>query len=316
MTTIESAAAVVPETSVSLAELAGQFRLEPAQVQAYGRFMGFDRIALADQDLGDMLLAAARQAVDGVDPASVRYLVYAHTMAQTAPPGLNLVQQLRDRLGLPRATAFSMTQQSCATGLSAISLTARLIARTTAQRALVVSGEHVFTPAVRFIPGVAVIGDGASACLVGPAGDRLVAAQFRTLGEFYQGVALTPADDLYHEYHRRYAVTFADVIDKALRAASLRIADVALIVPQNVNRMSWKTVAKRLRIPLDRLYLDTLPRIGHLNCADPIVNLVSARRAGRIAPGDHYVLAASGIGAVFAALVLQARGDAGEVAGG
>lgn len=319
--TLERVSAYLPETELSGSELREYTGLTETQMKVYTRFLGFSKVRVANgTPLFDMLLSATRAALAGSDPGTVRYLLYAHTVQQVAPFGVNMADRLRDALDLRRASVFSISQQNCASGLYALNLAATLLAGEDATaRALVVAGEQGFTETVRYIPGIALIGDGAAAALVGrcedtspgalPRGDTVLGSYFITRGEFYRGVGLSPERE--REYHRIYVPLFCTVIREAVRSAGLEIDDIAMVVPHNVNRLSWKGVAKALGIPLQRVYLDALPRFGHLQAGDPFVNLATLRANGGLAPGDRYVLAAVGLGATFGAVVLQA-GDRGD----
>ncbi|MEU1790526.1 3-oxoacyl-[acyl-carrier-protein] synthase III C-terminal domain-containing protein [Streptomyces sparsogenes] len=183
--------------------------------------------------------------------------------------------------------------------------------------ALVLTGDRVTRPEQATIPGVAVVADAAAACLVGPGvpGDRLLGSAFRTYGRFYRGFG--GADpDREREYTRLYAPALAAVIGEALEEAGTGLDDIRWVVPHNVNRLSWKGVANELGLPYPQVFLDNLPRLGHANCADPYLNLASLRAAGRLAPGDRYVLAAVGLGATFGAAVLERDGGRDGESGG
>ncbi|MDT0543278.1 3-oxoacyl-[acyl-carrier-protein] synthase III C-terminal domain-containing protein [Streptomyces lonegramiae] len=174
---------------------------------------------------------------------------------------------------------------------------------------LLLTGDRVARPRQGVIPGIAVVADAAAACVVGPQvpGDRLLGSAFRTYGRFYR--SLGGADpDREREYTRFYAPALAAVIEEALGEAGTGLDGVRWIVPHNVNRLSWKGVAKELGIPFSQVFLDNLPRLGHANCSDPYLNLASLRASGRLGPGDTYVLATVGLGATFGAAVLE-RGD-------
>ncbi|MEU9792297.1 3-oxoacyl-[acyl-carrier-protein] synthase III C-terminal domain-containing protein [Streptomyces sparsogenes] len=182
---------------------------------------------------------------------------------------------------------------------------------------LVLTGDRVARPEQATIPGVAVVADAAAACLVGPGvpGDLLLGSAFRTYGRFYRGFG--GADpDREREYTRLYAPALAAVIGEALEEAGTGLDGIRWIVPHNVNRLSWKGVAKELGLPYSQVFLDNLPRLGHANCADPYLNLASLRAAGRLAPGHRYVLAAVGLGATFGAAVLERDGGRGGRDGG
>jgi 3-oxoacyl-[acyl-carrier-protein] synthase-3 len=308
---LERIGTYVPATSVSVPELRTRLSLTDAQVRLFTKFFGLDRIAVAPGvSEEDMLLAAAGQALRGVDRSSVRHVVHAYTLLRVAPGTTRLADRVREALDLRHASAFSVAQQNCASGLLAVRLAGALLAtEPPGSRTLVLMGEKAFSPQVQLIPGTTIMGEAAVACLVGrPAdgrpGDELIGASFRTLGQFWSGD--TDAPDVVAEFQRVYTDTLAGVLTAAVRDAGRRVGDVALVLPHNVNKLSWRRVAATAGIELDRVFLDNVCRLGHCYCADPFLNLADARAAGRVRPGDVVVLATVGLGATFAALVLRA----------
>jgi 3-oxoacyl-[acyl-carrier-protein] synthase-3 len=104
-----------------------------------------------------------------------------------------------------------------------------------------------------------------------------------------------------------YTELLAEVILAAVKQADLSIDDIALVLPHNVNVVSWRRVCRRVGIPVDRVLLDNVPLVGHTPSADTFINHASAVAAGRLAPGDRYLTAGAGFGAVFSAMVLEHR---------
>lgn len=312
---IERIGTSVPPGSVPVEQLCDRLGLDERQVRLFTRHFGFDRIAVAEGCTdADLLLEAARDALAGIDPATVRHVVHCYTVVQLAPDITRHPQMLRERLGLEHASAFALAQQNCSSGLLAVRVAEALLELDPpGSKALIVMGERAYSPLVQVIPGTTIMGDAAAACLVGRAADRepgdrdgdvLLGAAFRTLGEFWDGRHDDPA--AVAAFKAVYVDVLTAVIADAVRDAGLAMDQVALILPHNVNRMSWRQVARTLGVPLDRVHLDTLSRIGHCYCADPLLNLADARAAGRVSPGDAVVLATVGLGATFAALVLRA----------
>ena len=114
---------------------------------------------------------------------------------------------------------------------------------------------------------------------------------------------MTP--ELQGRYHESYVPALASVMRDAVQDAGLAIEDVSLVLPHNVNRFSWSETARLLGIPLARIYLDNIPRMGHCFAADPFVNLATARAEGATKPGDTVLLASAGQGGTFAAAVVR-----------
>ncbi|MER6141481.1 ketoacyl-ACP synthase III family protein [Streptomyces sparsogenes] len=302
----------VPPTALTVAEATAAAGLPDTKARFYRDYLGFRDIPRSTgHSLADMLTAAGREALRGTGPRAVRQVLYAHTHEEADPAGPRLLDGVRTALGLDHAPAFSVGQMNCAAGLFALFLAGQMVSGDGGS-ALVLTGDRVARPEQATIPGVAVVADAAAACLVGPGvpGDRLLGSAFRTYGRFHRGFG--GADpDREREYTRLYAPALAAVIGEALEEAGTGLDGIRWIVPHNVNRLSWKGVAKELGLPYSQVFLDNLPRLGHANCADPYLNLASLRASGRLAPGDRYVLAAVGLGATFGAAVLERGGESG-----
>ncbi|MGY0057640.1 3-oxoacyl-[acyl-carrier-protein] synthase III C-terminal domain-containing protein [Streptomyces sp. LZ34] len=317
----------VPDTALTVAEVTAGAGLPDAKARFYRDYLGFRDIRRSPgHSLADMLTAAGRAALRGMDPRDIRQVLYARIgeeadPAGAGPAGAQLLDGVLTALGLDHAPAFSVGQMNCAAGLFALFLAGQLCApggelsleEGAGGSALLLVGDRVARPEQGIIPGIAVVADAAAACVVGPRvpGDRLLGSAFRTYGRFHR--SLGGADpDREREYSRFYAPTLAAVIQEALGEAGTGLDGVRWIVPHNVNRLSWKGVAKELGIPYSQIFLDNLPRLGHANCADPFLNLASLRASGRLEPGDRYVMAAVGLGATFGAVVLQREGGRGS----
>jgi 3-oxoacyl-[acyl-carrier-protein] synthase-3 len=89
--------------------------------------------------------------------------------------------------------------------------------------------------------------------------------------------------------------------------AGLRMEDIRLILPHNVNVVAWQRVCKRIGYPLDQVVLEHVATDGHVFCADAFINYQTAVSGGLLSPGDRYVVAAAGAGrgATFSAMVFE-----------
>ena len=304
---LRSVVPYVPPGWIEVADLRDSIGLTDSDVRLFTRFLGLDRIADAGPlTVADLLLYAGEGALAGTDRSRVAYLVHTYT-TQVAPSTVRLVGSLRRKLGLDEARAFEMTHQSCVTGLYALKvLEALLRAEPPGSTALLLAGEKVFSAGLRVLPQATILGDASAACLValdGP-GDTVLSVAHRTLGEFHQAQYM-PAD-LLDRYRDGYASTLAAVMQEAVRAADLTMDQIRLILPHNVNRYSWTVIAHHLSLPIERVYLANVPKTGHCFCADPFVNLASARAEGAVRPGDALLMASAGEGGTFTAVALRA----------
>ena len=314
---LEGIGAFVPDTTVSVEEVGGLTGLTASQVHFYSRFLGLDRIATAPGvSLAEMLSAAGEPALRGTDRGDVRFIIHAHTGQHAAPPSWNVLEQVRCSLRLPNATVLGVSHQNCVIGLYAFQIARYLLHDSEPhQKALVVIGEKVVARSSYLIPDTTIMGEAAAACLIGrsPRGDQIVGQATRVLGRFYQGIG--GSADLKAEYKSIYLSTLTQVMRQALARAGVATSDLTAVLPHNVNRMSWKRVARELGVPVDRIYLDNVARLGHCFGADPIINLATARAAGLVGPGDLVLLASAGLGASFGATVVRLGGPAAPQAG-
>jgi 3-oxoacyl-[acyl-carrier-protein] synthase III len=304
---LHNVASFVPDESIAVTDLRVPLGLSHRETRLFSRFMGMDRVTTAGRlTVLDMLLAAGEEALRGADRSQVRYLIHAHTVQLVAPPGLRLVDALREKLGLSEARSFTMSHQTCVTGLYSL-LTAETLLRAEPPHstALVVIGEKVVSSVMQHLPETTIFGDAAAAGLLGldGPGDAVLAVAHRTLGEFYESQNMPP--DLQGRYRQIYVPTLVSVMQEAVRQAGLEMADISLVLPHNVNRYSWSTAARLLGVPLSRIYLENVPRTGHCFCSDPFVNLSTARAEGAVKPGGIVLMTSAGQGGTFCAAVVR-----------
>jgi 3-oxoacyl-[acyl-carrier-protein] synthase-3 len=299
----------LPEEAIGIADLREHLGLTPAQVKVLTRVHGLREVRMSSHaTLREGLLTVGAQALDALaDLERVRYVLHAHTLTDVAPSTVNVVHEVCDALGVGHATAFSVTQQNCASGLLALDVAGKLLAADGDEDAvaLLLMGEKPFTPLAQLLPNTSVMGEAAVACLLrrGGARDQLAAYHSRTRGQYSAGLEL--AGDSRMEFEREYADTLAVVIATAVAQADLTLDEVSIILPHNVNRSSWIRVARILGLDHDRLLLSNIPTLGHCYCADPFLNLVTAIEQRRLDRGDHYIMAVVGLGATFTAAVFR-----------
>ena len=317
MTALEAVSVYLPQTRVPIESLAGPLGLTDMQVKLFRRFHGLREVR-RDPDASpyDLLMKAAAglDALRGQEHR-VRYVLYARTMPVTGPYPVNPLHEVCRALGLGHALAFTVTHQSCASGLLAIDMAGRLLAADTAGTAdgpggqaaplaLILAGEKAFTRAAQVFADTTVFGEGASACLVSAFGarDRLLAYASSVRGEFDSATGENDA-----RLQREYRPSLAEVMRQALDEAGLTLDDIRVVLPHNVNLVTWQRMCLLLQFPRERVVLDNIPTSGHVFCADVFANYQTACERGLLQPGDRYLAAAVGAGggATFAAMVFE-----------
>ncbi|GAA1189004.1 3-oxoacyl-[acyl-carrier-protein] synthase III C-terminal domain-containing protein [Pseudonocardia alaniniphila] len=310
MTHLEAVATYLPPESVSIDEALAGLDISETQIRLFQRFYGFSRIRrepkarLADQMLST---AAGLTELHGREK-DVRYVVQALTLPVAAPYPSNPVHDVRRALGLDHAVTFCLTQHACATGLLAVDVCGKLLAADGDPNALalIFTGEKAYTAySQKFIIDTAVMGEGMAAILVRQGGDHdeVISYVTRTHGQFNQAPWLT--HEQAREFDQLYPEALAEVMLAAIEQAGLTLADITFVLPHHVNHNSWKRLSKRIELPMDRIFLENLPEVGHCFCADPFINYLSVSETGRLRPGEYYMMVSVGLGATFSAMVLR-----------
>ncbi|WP_026423522.1 ketoacyl-ACP synthase III family protein [Actinokineospora inagensis] len=309
MTALREVAAYLPPDRVPLEDLAERFAMTDRQIRLFRRFHGLDRICLDSAGTLLDLLVAATDRLETLrgNEHRVKYVLYARGMPVAVPYPHNPLRELCVKLGLGHALTFTVTHQACATGLLALDVAGRLLASDPDPEALalVVSGEKTFTPDAMLVPETAVFGEGAAAALVGATGpnDRMLSYATSVRGDFDGRLIIDP--ELALRFQHEYPELLAGVLLTAVEQAGITLDDIALLVPHNVNSVSWRRLAKRIGYPVERVVLDNVPVTGHSFAADPFLNYRTALDQGRLRPGDRYLVGAAGLGATFSAMVFE-----------
>jgi 3-oxoacyl-[acyl-carrier-protein] synthase III len=311
MTALDAVSVYLPPTRIPIESVASSFGLIDMQIRLFRRFHGLAEVGREpSQSAADLLLKAAwgLGALAGQEHR-IRYVLYARTMPVADPFPVNPLHEVCRALGLDHAIAFTVTHQSCAGGLLALDLAGRLLAAEADNSgadplALVLCGEKTFTREAQLFPDTTIFGEGASACLVSATGarDRVLAYAASVRGEFDSATGENDA-----RLQREYRPALAEVMHRALAEAGVRLSDIAVVLPHNVNLVTWQRMCKLLPFPAERVVLDNIPAFGHMFCADLFTNYKTACERGLLRPGDRYLAAAVGAGggATFAAMVFE-----------
>ncbi|KJS54045.1 3-oxoacyl-ACP synthase [Streptomyces rubellomurinus subsp. indigoferus] len=309
MTALEAVAVHLPPRAVPIEAVGERIGLTPRQLRLFRRFHGLDQLRLdPDGKLPDLLDAV----LDGLTELRgrerhVRFVIHARSMPVAVPHPLNPLHDLLAARGLGHASAFTVTHHACAVGLLAIDLAGRLLAGEPDERALavVLAGEKTFTRDAQLVPETGIFAEGAAACLISAGGERhrMLSFAVRQRPEF--DGRLAEDADLLARYQRAYPNVMVEAIEAALEQAGLRFGDLAAILPHNVNQASWRMISRRIGFPLEKVVLDNVRSVGHSFAADGLINLHTATARGLVRRGDHYLIAAAGVGATFSAMAMR-----------
>jgi 3-oxoacyl-[acyl-carrier-protein] synthase-3 len=231
---------------------------------------------------------------------------------------------IQDMLGARGAYAFDVSA-ACAGFLYGLSIAETQIAAGAVDTALVVGVETLSRITDWTDRNTCVLfGDAAGAVVLRSTGREggILATRLHSDGslthllEMPGGGSLRPAshesvDERLHYIHMsgndvfKHAVrAMGSVAVEALEAAGHAPADLSLLVPHQANIRIIEATAKRLHIPMEKVYVN-IDRYGNTSSASVPLALDEARRVGRLRPGDLVEMVAFGGGFTWAASVVR-----------
>jgi len=285
-------------------------------------------IAAAHETTATLAFEAAARALTVADihPSQIDLIIVATSTPEYMFPSTACVVQ--DYLGAGRAAAFDLSA-ACSGFVYALQMAAQSIATGSANSALVIGAETMSRVLDWSDRSTCVLfGDGAGAVVLKgssvPGG--VMATTLRSDGS---GADLLCLPALYHNpvpilgpefasngHHKniidmdgrqvfRFATNvIASAVQDALKMADLNLDDVALIIPHQANVRIIEASAKKLKLPLDKFYLN-VERTGNTSAASIPLALCDAVREGRLKPDDNVVLVGFGGGLTWGASVVK-----------
>jgi 3-oxoacyl-[acyl-carrier-protein] synthase-3 len=97
---------------------------------------------------------------------------------------------------------------------------------------------------------------------------------------------------------------FAEAAEEAAAFNGVQISDVRWIIPHQANLRMLQQVAKRLNVPMEKVYL-TIEKYANISSATIPIALDEAVRDGSIQKGDLVILTAFGGGLTWGSSLLR-----------
>jgi len=284
------------------------------------------RIALPEQAASDLALPASRQALAeaGIAPADLSAIIVATMTPDMLFPSTACF--LQGALGAVPCAAFDLLA-ACSGYVYALSVAQAMIASGQARHVLVVATE-VLTKFTDYQDRTSCIlfGDGAGATVVsaaapGSPGEVL----YTTLGAdgansssmtLPAGGSRHPADPEglsqrlhYIKLRGREVFQLAvrkiiEVVHQCVGACGLTMADIALLIPHQMNLRIIQAAGERLGIPAEKVFVN-IDRYGNTGAATVPIALHEAHTQGRLKRGDIVVLVTFGAGLSWSGAVLR-----------
>lgn len=285
-------------------------------------------IAAPHETTATLAFEAAARALTVADlhPSQVELIIVATSTPEFMFP--STACKVQDYLGASRSGAFDLSA-ACSGFVYALQMASQAIATGSVRNAIVIGSETMSRVIDWQDRGTCVLfGDGAGAVVLKgssvPGG--VMATTLRSDGS---GADLLSLPALYHNpvpitgvqfstngHHKniidmdgrqvyRFATNvIASSIHEVVEKAELTMEDIALIIPHQANTRIIETAAKKLKLPMDKFYLN-VEHNGNTSAASIPLALCDAVRDGRLRPDDNVVFVGFGGGLTWGASVVK-----------
>jgi 3-oxoacyl-[acyl-carrier-protein] synthase-3 len=287
------------------------------------------RIAAPDEYASDLGKEASLRAMEaaGVSPTDVELIILCTMTPDTAcPSGANWLEA---RLGAENAVSFDVVA-ACSGFVFGLSVAEQFLKAGTFGNALVV-GSEVMSRTLDWTDRESCIlwGDGSGAAVLKAVDDgedcsEILSTHIHTDGKNGQNLLLpgggskttpisyTSVDEQRHTLRMirasdsvRVAVKyFAEAAEEAVSHNGFTLDDAKVIIPHQANLRILQQMAKRLKVPMEKVYL-TVDRYGNISSSTVPIALDEAVRDGTIEKGDLVVLTAFGGGLTWGSSLIR-----------
>ncbi len=268
--------------------------------------------------LGELADVAAHRALAaaGRDPADIELIVFGTTSYEDQAP--NQASGLQQRLGAMRAASMDVNT-ACTSFLYAWSTANAMVRSGVVRNALVVGGEVIS----RFMDwsnrNVSVLfGDGCAAIVIEAVEEEqgLLAEKLGCDVAGRDALVIHGMGARYADLQRRYGQTewvfegqeifkravlgMGQAAADVLARRGLAAGDVDLVIPHQANLRIIEAVARRVDIPMERVFVN-VQRYGNMSAGTVPIALVEALEEGRVKPGATLLMPAFGAGLTWCA---------------
>ncbi|MBN2123524.1 MAG: ketoacyl-ACP synthase III [Deltaproteobacteria bacterium] len=284
------------------------------------------RIADPDVNTSDLAYEASMKALEmaGLKPGDLDLIILATITPDTCcPAGANWLQA---RMDVPQAVTFDITA-ACSGFIFALNVATQYLLSGFSKHVLVVASE-IMTRTLNWKDRTTCIlwGDGAGAAVLtrGGKGHEILSTHIHTDGAGGKdllmpggGSRTTPishesVDKGLHTLNMieanasfRVAVRhFVNSIKEAVDHNGVKVEDVRWFIPHQANLRMFQSMAKSLKLPLDRFYV-TLHKYGNISSASCAIALDEAVRDGSIQPGNLVCMPVFGGGLTWGSALIR-----------
>ena len=313
----------LPERVLTNAELEKMVDTEDAWIRSRTG-IGERRIIAEGQGTSDLAVEAAKTALQngGISPEEVDLIIVATITPDMLFPSTSCLVQ--EKIGARRAAAFDLSA-GCTGFVYALATAAQFIGTGLYKTVLVIGAESMSRVVNWQDRNTCVLfGDGAGAAVVRPVeeGYGIKSVELGSDGsggdllKLEVGGTWKPITEMNLNCPERYLFmagrevfkfavrTMGDSSLAALKKAGIDKSDIDLFIPHQANNRIIEAAAKRLGLPLEKVFLN-VHKYGNTSSASIPVALHEALAEGRIKKGDNLVFVGFGTGLTWGACVIR-----------
>ncbi len=282
------------------------------------------RVVGAGESTSTLSTEAGRRAIErsGLAASEIDLIILATCTPDRPFPATACTVQAN--LGISRAAAFDLAA-ACSGFVYGLSVATSMIRSGAARNVLFIAAD-VFTHYINWNDRntCVLFGDGAGAVVLQPSEEPYgqlacvlgASGKDEDLMAVDAGGTRLPATPELLEEGRQYVYMNGREIFKlavrgmgdssleALAEAGMTTDDIALVIPHQANLRIIEATAKRLNVPMDRVFVN-LDRYGNTSAGTIPIALAEAAEQGRLKHGDHVLLTAFGGGLTWASAVIR-----------
>jgi 3-oxoacyl-[acyl-carrier-protein] synthase-3 len=282
------------------------------------------RVAAKDEQTSDMATKAALKALEQakVKPEDVDLILVATATPDMLFPATACFVQ--KKIGAKNAACLDISA-ACAGFLFGIEIAQQFITSHTHDTVLVIGAEKLTSITNWTDRNTCVLfGDGAGAAVLQHRGRAhgVISTHIGSDGEFTDilfmpgGGSRCPitAENAHlnlatihmtgKDVYKQAVIAMISAAQNALDQAGLSINDISCVIPHQANLRIIESIADRLKIPLERFYVN-LDKYGNTSAAAVAIALDEANRSGRIKHGDYVLMVVFGGGLTWASTVIE-----------
>jgi 3-oxoacyl-[acyl-carrier-protein] synthase-3 len=282
------------------------------------------RIAAKDETTSEMATKAALNALEQakIKPENVDLIIVATATPDMLFPATACFVQ--KKIGAKKAACLDISA-ACAGFLFGIEIAQQFITSHTHDTVLVIGAEKLTSITNWTDRNTCVLfGDGAGAAVLRHRGSEhgVITTHIGSDGQFTDilfmpgggsrcpitrdnvDMNLNTIHMLGKEVYKQAVIAMVSASQKVLADAGLTADDIACVIPHQANLRIIEGIADRLKIPLDRFFVN-LDKYGNTSAAAVAIALDEANRTGRIKHGDYVLMVVFGGGLTWASTIVE-----------